>query len=159
MPNPGDGASAATWVPFPSLRSAGDDKVEWCSAGDDTLVLHVGGDAKREGRGVEWRGDRGGAPVEKPYFVYILASRRNGTLYIGVTNDLGRRLFEHQQGLVDGFTKTYSVHLLVWYEVHNDINEAIKREKQLKGWNRAWKIRLIEEHNSGWNDLFENING
>lgn len=97
--------------------------------------------------------------MEKLYTVYMLASRRNGTLYIGVTNDLSRRVSEHQQGLVEGFTKKHGVHLLVWYEVHSDINEAIAREKQLKGWNRAWKIRLVEEHNSGWNDLTEAING
>jgi len=97
--------------------------------------------------------------VEKLYAVYMLASRRNGTLYIGVTNDLGRRVFEHQQGMAPGFTKKYGVHILVWYEEYQDINDAIAREKQLKGWNRAWKLRLIEEHNSGWNDLSEKLCG
>ena len=87
------------------------------------------------------------------YFVYILASKRNGTLYAGVTNDLGRRAGEHRDKVVPGFTKRHGVNILVWYEVHDDINAAIVREKQIKGWNRAWKIRLIEEHNSGWNDL------
>jgi putative endonuclease len=100
-----------------------------------------------------------GAQVEKLYYVYMLASRRNGTLYIGVTNDLARRTWEHQSNLVDGFTKKHGVHRLVWYETYDDINDAIAREKQLKGWNRAWKIRLIEEHNSGWNNLYERING
>jgi len=87
------------------------------------------------------------------YFVYMLASKRNGTLYAGVTNDLSRRAWEHKQKQVPGFTKRHGVEILVWYEVHGDINQAIAREKQIKGWNRAWKLRLIEEHNSGWNDL------
>jgi len=87
------------------------------------------------------------------YFVYMLASRRNGTLYVGVTNDLARRITEHKEKLVPGFTKNYGVDILVWYEPYSDIQDAIAREKQLKGWNRAWKIRLIEKNNSGWNDL------
>jgi putative endonuclease len=96
--------------------------------------------------------------VQKLYYVYMLASRRNGTLYTGVSNDLARRGWEHKQGLADGFTKKHHVYMLVWYETHTDITEAIAREKQIKGWNRAWKIKLIEEHNSGWNDLFESVN-
>jgi len=87
------------------------------------------------------------------YFVYILASKRNGTLDVGVTNDLSRRSWEHKQKPAPGFTKRYGVDILVWYEVHDDINQAIIREKQIKGWNRAWKLRLFETHNSGWNDL------
>ena len=87
------------------------------------------------------------------YFVYMLASQRNGTLYIGVTNNLARRVGEHRDKIVPGFTRRYGVSILVWYEIFDDINDAIVREKQLKGWNRAWKIRLIERHNSGWNDL------
>ena len=87
------------------------------------------------------------------YFVYMLASRRNGTLYVGVTNDLLRRADEHKSKAVPGFTTRYGVTLLVWYETFVDINDAIAREKQIKGWNRAWKIRLIEENNSGWHDL------
>jgi len=87
------------------------------------------------------------------YFVYMLASKRNGTLYVGVTNDLARRASEHRDKIVPGFTKRHGVDILVWYEVHGDINNAIAREKQIKGWNRAWKLRLIEENNSGWNDL------
>ena len=87
------------------------------------------------------------------YFVYILASKRNGTLYVGVTNDLSRRTWEHKEKLVPGFTKRFGVDILVWYEIHDDINQAIVREKQIKSWNRAWKLRLIERHNSGWNDL------
>jgi len=87
------------------------------------------------------------------YFVYMLASKRNGTLYVGVTNHLARRAGEHKDKLVPGFPKRYGVDILVWYEVFNDINDAIAREKQIKGWNRAWKLRLIEKDNSGWNDL------
>jgi len=87
------------------------------------------------------------------YYVYMLASKRNGTLYIGVTNDLGRRAGEHKQKAVPGFTRRYGIDILVWYEVFNNVQDAIVREKQIKGWNRAWKIRHIERHNSGWNDL------
>lgn len=90
-------------------------------------------------------------------FVYIMASQRNGTLYIGVTNNLVRRCYEHKQDMVEGFTKKYQVHTLVYYEVHSDIRAAIKREKQLKKWNRSWKIRLIEEKNPGWLDLYGGI--
>jgi putative endonuclease len=93
------------------------------------------------------------------YFVYILASRRNGRLYIGVTNDVLRRAWEHRNELVEGFTKKYGVHILVWYETYEDVNEAIAREKRLKKWNRTWKIKLIEKHNSGWNDLYDRLMG
>jgi len=91
------------------------------------------------------------------YYVYILASKRNGTLYVGVTNDILRRVWEHRSGKIEGFTQKYGVHILVWYETYADINVAIAREKQLKGWDRMWKIRLIEKENSGWNDLYERI--
>jgi putative endonuclease len=77
----------------------------------------------------------------------------------GVTNDVLRRTWEHKNNLVAGFTKKYGVHILVWYELHTDIHEAITREKQLKSWNRAWKIRLIEKRNSGWNDLYAKLLG
>ncbi len=96
---------------------------------------------------------------EHLYFVYMLASRRNGTLYIGVTNDLMGRTWEHKNKIAEGFTKKYGVHVLVWYETFGDIHAAIAREKQLKGWNRAWKIKLIEQTNSGWNDLYERMLG
>jgi putative endonuclease len=89
------------------------------------------------------------------YYVYILASQRNGTLYIGVTNDLQRRMYEHKNGVFDGFTKQYNVAVLVWYEQTSDVASAIHREKQLKKWNRAWKLRLVEEHNPDWKDLAE----
>jgi putative endonuclease len=94
---------------------------------------------------------------DKYYWVYILASRIGGTLYIGVTNDLVRRVYEHQTGIVPGFTKRYGVHRLVYYEQFSDIEFAIQREKRLKKWNRRWKIRLIEELNPNWDDLFPAI--
>ena len=92
-----------------------------------------------------------------PYYVYILASCRNGTLYTGVTNDLARRVYEHKSDVLEGFTRRYGVHDLVWFEVHEDINEAILRETRIKKWNRAWKKRLIEEMNSEWVDLYGEI--
>lgn len=90
-------------------------------------------------------------------WVYILASDRNGTLYIGVTSDLVRRVHEHKSKVVEGFTSKYDVQKLVYFEDAPEIEAAIVREKQLKKWNRAWKIRLIEERNPYWNDLFETI--
>ena len=89
--------------------------------------------------------------------VYILASRRNGTLYIGVTSDLVQRVWQHRNNVVDGFTKRYGVHMLVWFELHEDMVSAITREKRLKKWNRAWKLRLIEEMNPEWKDLYQSI--
>jgi putative endonuclease len=97
--------------------------------------------------------------LTKQYFVYILASRKNGTLYIGITNDLLKRVYEHKNNLADGFTKKYSVHNLVYYEIHNDASYAITREKQLKKWNRQWKIELIEKTNPDWKDLYDNLSG
>jgi putative endonuclease len=91
------------------------------------------------------------------YFVYILTSGIGGTLYIGVTNDLIRRVFEHKEKFVRGFTKRYGVVRLVYYEQFDDIEQAILREKRLKKWNRAWKIRLIEEKNPNWIDLYPTI--
>ncbi len=93
----------------------------------------------------------------RDYYVYILASDRNGTLYVGVTNDLARRVYEHRNDLIEGFTKRYGVHRLVWFEVHGDINEAILREKRIKKWNRSWKLRVIEEMNPDWIDLTEKL--
>ncbi|MCP4727199.1 MAG: GIY-YIG nuclease family protein [bacterium] len=95
--------------------------------------------------------------MEKRSFVYILASKRNGTLYIGVTADLKKRIYEHKQGGVSGFTKRYKVDKLVYYEEHNDINNAIRREKQMKKWNRKWKLRQIEEVNPDWKDLYYDL--
>jgi putative endonuclease len=89
--------------------------------------------------------------------VYILASQRNGTLYIGVTSDLVQRDWQHKNDAVEGFTKKYHVHMLVFYELHDDMDSAILREKRLKKWNRDWKLRLIEEKNPDWNDLYPSI--
>ncbi len=96
--------------------------------------------------------------MDKQYWVYILASRRNGTLYTGVTNELGRRVFEHKCGLVKGFTRKHSVNLLVWSETFSDIREAIATEKRIKRWRRSWKIELIEKSNPCWDDLYETLN-
>jgi putative endonuclease len=90
-------------------------------------------------------------------FVYIMASQRNGTLYVGVTSNLPKRVYEHREGVIDGFTKKYRVKMLVWYEVHDSIQAAIAREKAIKKWNRAWKVREIEAFNPDWRDLFEDI--
>ena len=86
--------------------------------------------------------------------VYILASRRNGTLYVGVTSDIIKRVWQHKNDLVAGFTKRYGVHMLVWYEAHETMESAIKREKNIKKWNREWKLDLIEQSNPQWQDLF-----
>ena len=94
--------------------------------------------------------------VKRPA-VYILASKQNGTLYIGVTSDLQKRVWEHKNDLVEGFTKKYGVHLLVYYELHADMVSAITREKRMKKWNRAWKVELIEWENTRWEDLWEDI--
>lgn len=93
----------------------------------------------------------------KTYFVYILASKRNGTLYIGMTHDLLRRVFEHRTDQNEGFTKRYQVHQLVWFESTSDVEAAILREKQLKKWKRQWKIELIEKDNPEWRDLYEDL--
>ncbi len=96
----------------------------------------------------------------RPYYVYILASKKNGTLYLGVTNDIAKRVYEHKNNLVDGFTKKYSVHCLVYFEVCEDVRVAIQREKNIKKWRRRWKIELIEKNNPDWRDLyFEVIDG
>jgi putative endonuclease len=95
--------------------------------------------------------------VTLPYYVYMLASRRRGTLYIGVTNNLIKRVYEHRNGLVPGFTKKYKVYRLVWFEIHDDIREAIAKEKRMKRWQRAWKIELVEQQNEDWHDLWPSI--
>jgi putative endonuclease len=89
--------------------------------------------------------------------VYILASKRNGTLYVGVTSDLEKRASQHKNNAVEGFTKKYGVHHLVYYELHGDMLSAIAREKQIKKWNRAWKLELVESQNPIWKDLWEGI--
>lgn len=89
--------------------------------------------------------------------VYILASQRNGTLYVGVTSDIVKRVWEHKQDHVEGFTKKYGVHTLVWYEVHMEMQAAITREKAIKEWKRAWKLKLIEHSNPDWRDLYGDL--
>jgi putative endonuclease len=95
----------------------------------------------------------------KSFYVYILASKIGGTLYIGVTSDLVRRIAEHRLKWVPSFTEKYDVSVLVYFEQFDDAENAIKREKQLKKWNRAWKVRLIEENNPNWDDLYPSIAG
>ena len=89
--------------------------------------------------------------------VYILASKRNGTLYIGVTSDLVQRVWQHKNDVAEGFTKRYRIHTLVWYETHETMESAITREKALKEWRRAWKIALIEQDNPAWRDLYADV--
>ena len=89
--------------------------------------------------------------------VYLLASKRNGTLYIGVTSNLPARIWQHRNDRIDGFTRKYRVHRLVYFELHEEMTAAIQREKQLKKWRRAWKIELIEKNNPEWRDLYEEI--
>jgi putative endonuclease len=95
--------------------------------------------------------------MRKVFIVYILASRKRGTLYIGMTSNPAARLWQHRNDVLDGFTRRYSVHRLVWYEVHPTASAAIRREKQLKEWQRAWKIRVIEEMNPDWRDLWSDL--
>ena len=91
------------------------------------------------------------------YYVYILASKKNGTLYVGVTNDVVRRVYEHKEGLAEGFTKRHGVKRLVHFEIYDSIETAIRREKALKTWLRDWKVDLIERHNPDWDDLYESL--
>jgi len=91
------------------------------------------------------------------YHVYIMASRRNGTLYVGVTKNLVRRVFEHKSDLVEGFTQKYGVHTLVWFESTSSVEAAIRREKQIKSWKRLWKLELIEKDNPEWRDLYDGL--
>jgi putative endonuclease len=95
--------------------------------------------------------------VNKQLAVYIVASKCNGTLYIGVTSDLVKRIWEHKNNMVEGFTKHYNVHRLVWYELHESMESAITREKRIKNWKRKWKLELIESRNPKWQDLYRRI--
>lgn len=95
--------------------------------------------------------------MSKQPCVYLLASKRNGTLYVGVTSDLVKRVWEHKNHVVDGFTKQYGVGQLVWYEVHETMESAIQREKAIKEWQRAWKLKLIEKFNPDWKDLYDTV--
>lgn len=90
-------------------------------------------------------------------FVYIMANRRNGTIYTGSTSNLVQRVWQHRNQVVEGFTQKHECVLLVWFEVHDDLQEARRRERQIKKWNRPWKLRLIEENNPRWGDLFDRI--
>jgi putative endonuclease len=95
--------------------------------------------------------------MERQPCVYTLAGKRNGTLYTGVTSNLTKRIWEHKNNLVESFTKKYSVHTLVWYEVHETMEFAIRREKAIKNWKRSWKIKVIEEENPVWRDLYPDL--
>lgn len=91
------------------------------------------------------------------FYVYILANKKNGTLYVGMTDDLVKRVWQHRTGLNEGFTKRYGIKTLVWFEVHESRDSAFSREQQIKKWNRAWKLELIEKENAGWRDLWSEI--
>jgi putative endonuclease len=95
--------------------------------------------------------------VDRRPCVYILASQRNGTPYVGVTSDLARRIFEHKEGAIEGFTKDYGVHNLVFYEFHETMDDALTREKRIKKWRRQWKLDLIEQNNPQWRDLYQDL--
>lgn len=103
------------------------------------------------------RGDASERRHVETGYVYIMASRRNGTTYIGVTSDLPGRAYQHRNGLIDGFTRKYGCRILVWYEAHGDIQDARARELQMKKWKRQWKLREIETMNPDWDDLFESL--
>lgn len=95
----------------------------------------------------------------KSYYVYMMTNKRNGTLYTGMTNNLVRRAYEHRMGAVEGFTKQYGLKMLVWFEQTGDVQSAISREKNIQAWKRDWKLRLIEEQNPDWKDLYDDITG
>jgi putative endonuclease len=95
--------------------------------------------------------------MQKQYYVYIMASKKHGTLYIGATDDLVKRVYQHKNNLVEGFTKKYNIHMLVYHESTSNANSMVTRERQLKKWNRQWKIELIEKFNPEWKDLYEEI--
>ena len=97
--------------------------------------------------------------MDKRYYVYMLASQRNGTLYVGVTSDIVKRVWEHREGVVEGFTKKHNVKRLVWFEVHENVIAAITREEQIKRWNRSWKVKLIQAENPDWRDLYNGLIG
>ena len=101
--------------------------------------------------------ERGYPFIMNNYYIYILSSKRHGTLYVGVTSDLVKRVYEHKNDIIEGFTKKYKVHKLVYYELTSDIESAITREKHLKKWDRKWKTDLIEKHNPEWKDLYDEL--
>jgi len=112
---------------------------------------HSRGACPREG------GERESRFSMKLYYIYILASKRNGTLYIGITSNIIKRIWEHKEKLVQGFTRRYNIDRLVYFEQFTDIKDALEREKALKKWNRRWKLNLIEEKNPNWNDLYDDL--
>jgi putative endonuclease len=95
--------------------------------------------------------------VNKPGYVYIVASQRNGTIYVGSTSDLTQRVYQHREGMIQGFTRKYGCKMLVWYQAYDDLDAARHRELQMKEWRRAWKLRTIEETNPAWNDLYPSL--
>jgi len=95
--------------------------------------------------------------MDRQYYVYIVTNKAYGTLYVGITNDLIRRTWEHRNGVVEGFTREHELHRLVWFEVHQDVEEAIRREKLIKKWHRDWKVNLIQARNPEWDDLYKEI--
>ena len=97
--------------------------------------------------------------MKENFYIYIMASQRNGTLYIGLTSDIIQRIYEHKNDIKPGFTSTYKVHMLVHYEIYDDFDNAVKREKNLKAWKRQWKLELIENDNPHWRDLYDEITG
>ena len=136
-----------------SMRPSFSKSMSW-----DTRVHRMMKTSRNRGRPLCHSGlDPESRKKMKQYYIYILASKKNGTLYIGVTNNLLKRVDEHKNKLIDGFTKKYNVHNLVYYEQFNDISSAITREKQLKNWKRKYKLELIEKSNPNWIDLFENL--
>jgi putative endonuclease len=119
---------------------------------DQTRNLEIPGSRRaRPGMTVRW------GLALMGYFVYIVASRKDGAIYVGITNDIVRRIFEHRTKAVPGFASKYNITRLVWFEIYDDPISAISREKELKKWKRAWKIQLIEAQNPQWNDLYESI--
>ena len=106
---------------------------------------------------IEKRKFRLGFAMKKQFYVYILANKRNGILYLGVTSNIVQRVWQHKNSMVAGFTRNYGIKILVYYEVHGNAEAAITREKQIKKWRRAWKLQLIEEKNPHWKDLYEEI--
>ncbi len=137
---------------FPSVKLTWTDSSHWSDITDQPRAAVSA--SFRSKAGIQ---SLRGRFVDKEPAVYILASKRNGTLNIGVTSNLVKRIWEHKNDLIAGFTKRYGVHRLVWYELHDSMESAIAREKRLKDWKRAWKLDLIEETNPDWQDLYSTI--
>jgi len=121
------------------------------------FFLQIGGTAEAGAPSFRRKPESREIAMNRQPAVYILASKRNGTLYVGVTSDLVKRIWAHKNNMVEGFTKRYGVHHLVWFEIHDNMESAIKREKQIKEWQRKWKLELIESKNADWQDLYHII--